>query len=557
MKINLQYYLSGLLLLTMLNTSSGQAPPLGLTSSFALFTAVGAFSNDGTSAVTGDIGTNVGAFSGFPPGIVIGQIHVADDISAQAAADVDVAYSFMGGITCGEVIGTTMGDGQVLGPNVYCLGAASTINGDLLLDGQCNPDALFIFKIDGALSTTVFSRVILINSASLCNVWWQVNGAVSLGENSVFRGNILANGAISLLEASSLFGRGLSRAGAIALHNNVVNMDMQPSASLIFANGPTTLCNGETVMLSGNCGGTWSNGETTATITVSAGGDYFVTNSNGCGSATSNVINVTTCTICSLTVNAGADVFKCHGKSIQLSATSDDPTAIYSWSPTEGLDDPNIANPTTSVTHTTTYTVTATAANGCTATDEVTVTVYDLVKAKIKIKSNTASCAAPCVKLATHSNDNYVYTWRYNNADASVGNIHSNTYCACESGTYSVYVTDTSSGCMHHSKKIEIIIAPKMQNADQITTDHEIQINAWPNPANDNLNVSIQNAREGVVTVQLLDMLGRVLQVVHLNGDDISTNETISFNLEQLLAGMYFVRIINGDFNAEQKVIKN
>lgn len=202
-------------ILFLTDVTYSQAPDLGSCANFAVFTAVGAFSNDGTTMVTGDIGTDVGAFTGFPPSVVFGQIHVADAITAQAAIDVDVAYSFLSGVTCGLVIGTTLGGGQILTPNVYCLGAASTLDGDLILDGDCDPDGIFIFKIDGAFASTVFSRVILVNSASMCNVFWQINGAVDLGESSIFRGNILANGAISLLDGASLYGRALSRGGAI------------------------------------------------------------------------------------------------------------------------------------------------------------------------------------------------------------------------------------------------------------------------------------------------------------------------------------------------------
>ena len=78
-------------LFSFTKASFGQAPPLGSASSFAVFTAAGAFSNDGATVVTGDIGTNVGAFTGFPPGVVNGSIHVADPVSAQAAADVELA----------------------------------------------------------------------------------------------------------------------------------------------------------------------------------------------------------------------------------------------------------------------------------------------------------------------------------------------------------------------------------------------------------------------------------------------------------------------------------
>jgi hypothetical protein len=47
------------------NTIFGQAPNLGATSSFALFTAAGAFSNTGATVVNGDIGTDAGALQVF------------------------------------------------------------------------------------------------------------------------------------------------------------------------------------------------------------------------------------------------------------------------------------------------------------------------------------------------------------------------------------------------------------------------------------------------------------------------------------------------------------
>jgi hypothetical protein len=181
-----------IIVITLNPQLNGQAPNLGATSDFALFTASGAFNNvSAATVVTGDVGTNVGAFNAFPPGILNGSIHVADVVTAQAATDVLTAYSYLDGLTCGLVIGTTMGNGQILTPNIYCIGAAATINGNLVLDAMGDPNAIFIFQIDGALSTTTLSSITLINSASLCNVFWQINGAVSLGVNSVFTGTIL------------------------------------------------------------------------------------------------------------------------------------------------------------------------------------------------------------------------------------------------------------------------------------------------------------------------------------------------------------------------------
>jgi len=305
----------------MPNASIAQAPDLGVTSGFALFTAVGSFDNTGATVITGDAGTNVGAFTGFPiPGTIVGETHVADPVSVQAAIDVDVAYSYLFAKTCGLVLGTTLGDNQVLSPNVYCLGGASSLNGDLILDGQGNPNAIFIFKIDGALSTSTFANVILINSASMCNVYWQVNGKFELGENSVFRGTVIANGDISLLEGAALYGRGLSREGAISLHNNVVNAAMQPNASTITAGGATTICGGGTVVLSGNANGTWSTGATTTSITVNTSGDYFVTNTNACGNVTSNhiIVKISPAVVASVITASKTTTF-CEGGIVILS----------------------------------------------------------------------------------------------------------------------------------------------------------------------------------------------------------------------------------------------
>ena len=241
---NLHRVIIALMLFLMPVFLIGQSPPtLGTTSTYALFTAVGAFSNEGNSTVTGDVGTNAGAFTAFPPGVLVGQKHVADPGSVSAAIDVNVAYSYLFGLTCGETIGTTLGNGQVLTPKVYCLGAASTLNGELVLDGGGDPNALFIFKIDGALATSTNSKITL-KGLSPCNVYWQINGAFTLGKSSVFVGTILANGAIHLLEGSSLSGRALSREGAIDLHNNVVtipvcNVNQCPAPTI---KGPASVC---------------------------------------------------------------------------------------------------------------------------------------------------------------------------------------------------------------------------------------------------------------------------------------------------------------------------
>jgi cytoskeletal protein CcmA (bactofilin family) len=77
--------------------------------------------------------------------------------------------------------------------------------------------------------------------------------------------------------------------------------------------------------------------------------------------------------------NAGSDQIITSGNSVQIGGS---PTASggtspysYSWSPSAGLDDASIANPTASPSSTTEYIVTVTDDNGCSDSDTMTVTI--------------------------------------------------------------------------------------------------------------------------------------------------------------------------------------
>ncbi len=209
------------ILYALQSVSFGQAPPnLGTASSFALFTAVGAINNTGTSVVTGDIGTNSGAFNGFPPGTIVGNTRLPSSPEAvQAAIDVLAAYNSLNSAVCGTTIGPELA-GQTLAPGVSCqnTAAATSLNGTLTLSGA----GIYIIRLSSALTTGTSSNIVLTNGAIAENVFFQVDGAVTLGIGSTFIGTILTSGAIVLETGASLTGRGLSITGAITLNNNAV-----------------------------------------------------------------------------------------------------------------------------------------------------------------------------------------------------------------------------------------------------------------------------------------------------------------------------------------------
>ena len=297
MKSKLLFLITVMTLLLFPKASFGQvAPDLGSTSSFALFTAVGAFNSEGATTVRGDVGTNAGAFTGLPAASVDGQIHVVDAVSATAATDVHVAFNQLRDQLGASVLGVSIVDGQVIKKGIWATGAESTLNGTVTLDAEGDPNAIFIIKIGGAFSTGLNSKIELINSASWKNVYWWINGAFSLGLGSIFRGTIINVGQIELLEGSKLFGRALSHEGAILLHNNEVSIPFTaaPAVTLI---QPTCALPTGTITIDSPLGAgiTYSIGGLYKSGTVFSGlasGPYSVTASSGDGISSATIVTV-------------------------------------------------------------------------------------------------------------------------------------------------------------------------------------------------------------------------------------------------------------------------
>jgi len=65
MKAQLLYGLTAVILLLTPTLNFAQAPPLGTAAGFVLFSTIGAVGNTGISQITGNVGTNNGAITGF------------------------------------------------------------------------------------------------------------------------------------------------------------------------------------------------------------------------------------------------------------------------------------------------------------------------------------------------------------------------------------------------------------------------------------------------------------------------------------------------------------
>ncbi len=216
MKTSLFNVLVAVILLIIPTFIFAQSPTLGTVSNFVLFSSNGAVSNTGISHLTGNVGTNNGSSTGF--GNVNGVMHDNDGASAQCMADLLTAYSQLNTAIPTYFIAPLLGNGDTLVAGVYFIAAATSLNLELTLNAQGNPNAVFIFQIQGPLSTNASSKINLINGAMACNVFWKVEGLVSMASGTSMKGTIIANNAAIIMNTGdTLEGRALSTAGAITI----------------------------------------------------------------------------------------------------------------------------------------------------------------------------------------------------------------------------------------------------------------------------------------------------------------------------------------------------
>lgn len=218
--------------------------PVGLGTS-ASYSVLGgqAVTNTGPSTLSGDLGVSPGtAITGFPPGLAGGATHAGDAAAAQAQSDVVIAYNDTAGraptaAVAGDLVGQTLTAG------VYKSTGPIALSGTLTLDGQGNPNSVFIFQVASTLITASASHVAVINGAQACHIYWQVASSATLGTASTFQGTVLALTSISVTTGTTVKGRALARNGQVSLDDNVFTApicDITPTTSAATSTPATT-----------------------------------------------------------------------------------------------------------------------------------------------------------------------------------------------------------------------------------------------------------------------------------------------------------------------------
>jgi hypothetical protein len=202
---------------------------LGAAGGFAILAAAAVTNTSTPTVITGDLGLWPGtSLTNFPPGMVNGSIDVNDPAAQAGEAALTIAYNDAAGRTGAF----TPADGNVGGltftPGLYRSGSSTEISGggDLTLDAQGDPTAVFIFQIASTLTTSSGFGITLKGGAKSSQIFWQVGSSATIGTGSHFAGNILANTSITLVSGAVLDGRALAGAadltGAVTMDDNTI-----------------------------------------------------------------------------------------------------------------------------------------------------------------------------------------------------------------------------------------------------------------------------------------------------------------------------------------------
>jgi hypothetical protein len=223
------------------STLVGNTVNLGSSERFGILAGVGVSNNAGFSEIRNmDVGIYPGVRSsvtGFPPAIIVGgAIYASDDIAPpgigamliKAKQDLTNAYLFAEGAST-PAPATVSGDqgGKTLAPGIYKSTSTLLIqSGDLTLDAQGDANAVWIFQVASDFTTVggAGGNVILSGGAQAKNIFWQVGRSATIGNYTIFKGNILALTSITMNSHATVQGRMLARNGAIVMtHTNIIS----------------------------------------------------------------------------------------------------------------------------------------------------------------------------------------------------------------------------------------------------------------------------------------------------------------------------------------------
>jgi hypothetical protein len=86
-----------------------------------------------------------------------------------------------------------------------------------------------------------------------------------------------------------------------------------------------------------------------------------------------------------------------------------------------------------------------------------------------------------------------------------------------------------------------------------INKNKKLIIKVFPNPFNDNFNIDISTEKKAELTIDLIDILGRLVHHSVLNTEG---SQRVPISTKDLPSGTYFLKVSDGQTHTQQKIVK-
>ena len=322
-----------------------------------------------------------------------------------------------------------------------------------------------------------------------------------------------------------------------------VNSSAAPTIPAITSSGSLNVCPGTILTLTSSPanGYLWSNGATTRSIAISSAGNYSVAAFSGPSCSALSAINSVTL------LTAPAKPVITAGSSTTL--TTSNPTVVltssvgstYNWSTTDV---------TKAITVTTqgTYLVTVTGSNGCSAISNPVAVIANGCTPPplptIAASGSTIITSGQSVVLTSSASGGYLWSTGAQTASITV----------TTPGIYTVR-SYNKGGCYSTSLPTTVtVLAVRRANASYESNENSLnQLNLYPNPASDLLNIAFNQTENKLFTITLFDATGRIVKNIAYTS--ILGENKLEIDLAGLIRGMYYLQLSSDNQKHMKKVV--
>lgn len=244
---------------------------------------------------------------------------------------------------------------------------------------------------------------------------------------------------------------------------------------------------------------------------------------------------------------ANGPLFACPGAPAQILLDIDTGGGVapftFAWSPTTGLSDATIANPTASVTASTTYTVTVTDANG-----------YEFTTTALVDVDNTPSPVADfnftitggnTVEFTNLSSNGTNVSWNFGNGNTSSAANPDQVFDSITDYTVTLIVRNNC-GADTVVKTLSITSITDIKGND-------LKVEVFPNPSKGLFSVTLNGTTAVQTEVVVYDMQGRKVNIAPLQNNGAGMAATV--DLSGNGSGIYIVKVISGAQTSTHKLV--